>query len=77
MANNLLTISQITNQALAVLEDELTGHEENVIVKKHTGWAIVKKLWGKQVATVAEYPTLEDAEAVLKIINFSEGKTNE
>ena len=76
MANNLLTISAITNQALNVLENELKGYENYVIIKKHTGWAIQLTRWGQYVSTVAEYPNKGDAEAVLKMINFSEGKPN-
>ena len=72
MTNNLLTINQITAEALSVLESELTGHKEYRVEGCGSNWAIVERLWGKSTKAVATYKTKADAEAVLKIINFTE-----
>ena len=77
MANSLLTINQITNQALGILEEEFTGHKEYRIEGCGNSWAIVERLWGKSNQVIATYPKKEEAEAVLKIINFTEGIENE
>ena len=72
MTNNLLTINQITAKALSVLESELTGHKEYRVEGCGSNWVVVEKLWGK-IKVVAPYKTKEEAEAILKIINFTEG----
>lgn len=77
MANTLLTINQITNEALNVLENELTGHVEYAVEGRGMKWVVVKRLWGETKEVIAQYKAKEEAEAVLKIINFTEGIENE
>jgi len=72
MANTLLTTTQITNEALRWFS-EAQKYKEFKVLECSGNWLVVETHWGKQKHIVATYPTKEEAEAVLKIINFTEG----
>ena len=70
MANALLTINQITNEALNVLEKEM-GYVEYVIQSCSDGWVIVEKRWGKTGIVVSSHKTKKEAQAMLKLLQFT------
>jgi len=70
MANNLLTINQITAEALNVLEKEM-GYVEYAIQKCSDGWVIVEKKWNKTGAVVSSHKTKKEAEAMVKLLQFT------
>jgi hypothetical protein len=71
MANALLTTSQITNEALKILEEELVEYCRYVVDRSsdRKKWVLVKQTWGiSQV--IGEYETKKEAQAMRKLAEF-------
>lgn len=59
---------------LRVMSEVFKNYIEYVVEGQDEKWVVVKKYWGKTKEVIAQYKTKTEAEAVLKIINFTEGK---
>jgi hypothetical protein len=70
MANALLTINQITNEALNVLEKEM-GYVEYRVEGCSGAWVIVERKWGKSTNVVSNHQTKKEAQAMLKLLQFT------
>jgi len=73
MANNLLTINQITKAALDVLEDEMGfdwRYGQAIHMKAKGRWQILE--WNRNThkyRVVSEHPTRREAEAFKKLMD--------